>query len=342
MIENINEILNNQTDILLFNERIGSTWLLDSIYMFIITPIGFIGGLLNLFGLFILSKIKTKRTKLYQYLKFYSINGSLACFACAFVYLSYSPKYYPYYYSYISRVYRAYIHTAVSTTLYFISDLVDVVVALERLSIFVPKYETLTKFKPYLVCIILSLACVGINLPTIFSYYAKNDEELLIDIKYNLTIFAYNGRTEFFYSKIGFVITFIQIIIRDILTLIIEIVVSSIGFAYYRKFNAAKIEQYFVSHLIISSQRKQVLLKKYHRDRQLLFMNLIQNSISIFTHFFIGVSYGMSSRGVSAEVFIWICVAYFCICFKHFSNFFTLYFFNLNFKNTVGRLFRNL
>ena len=63
MIENINEIITNQTDISLFNERIGSTWLLDSIYLFIITPIGFIGGILNLFSLFIMNKIKIKRTK---------------------------------------------------------------------------------------------------------------------------------------------------------------------------------------------------------------------------------------------------------------------------------------
>ena len=89
MIENINEIITNQTDISLFNERIGSTWLLDSIYLFIITPIGFIGGILNLFSLFIMTKIKIKKTKLYQYLKFYSLNGSLACFTCAFVFLSY-------------------------------------------------------------------------------------------------------------------------------------------------------------------------------------------------------------------------------------------------------------
>ena len=45
-------------DIELLYERMGSSWILDSVYLLVTTPIGFIGGILNLLSLFIIYKIK--------------------------------------------------------------------------------------------------------------------------------------------------------------------------------------------------------------------------------------------------------------------------------------------
>ena len=211
-------------------------------------------------------------------------------------------------------------------------------VAFDRIAIFVPKFQSLIQLKPYLVCSIITIFCFGINVPIFLSYYIKTDDELINDIKYNLTKFGYNGRTDFFYSRLGTIITYIQIIIRDILTLIIEIIISSIALIYFRKFNTAQIERYFRSNFIFSLQRKEILMKKYNRDRQLLLMNLIQNLISIISHLFICFSYITGSQGIPVNTFNWICIAYFCVCFKHFSNFFIFYFFNSNFKKRVKRL----
>jgi hypothetical protein len=319
-------------------ERIGSFWLPDSVYLFIISPIGLIGGFLNLFSFFILYKITITQTNLYKYLRFYSLNGSILCFIYAIIFISLSPRYYPYFLSYLSRVYRAFIFSGILTSLYFIGNLLDVIIALDRLSIFIKVYKPFTKLNPYLMCSIVILLSTFLNLPIYFSYYVKQDEEFFNEIKYNISTFTYSGRTKLFNSMIGNLLTFVQILIRDIMTLLMEIVISSIAFYYLRKFNKTHME-INVSSNTNSSTRQEALNHKIKKDRQLLLLILIQILLSLFSHAFICLSYIFAIQGVTIEAIYSICICNVVICFKHFSNFFIFYFFNSNFKKKFHSLF---
>ena len=161
---------NNSTnfDIDLLYERIGSTWVLDSVYLFAIAPISFMGTILNLFSFYILLRIKIDQTMLYKYLAFYSLNGSLICFFISFTLTCYSPRYYPFYFSYFSRFNRAFLAPLVSTVIYFMCNILDILIALERLAIFVKKFKPIDKLNPYLVCFIITLIALIINFPLFF------------------------------------------------------------------------------------------------------------------------------------------------------------------------------
>ena len=231
-----------EIDLLKLYERIGSTWLLDSVYVFIITPIGLTGTILNLFSFYILQKIKIDQTMLYKYLSFYTLNGSLICFLISLSFTCYSPRYYPDYLSYYSRLGRSFLVPLISTVLYFIGNLLDIIIALDRLSIFVKAFKPLTKLNSYMVCLFITSISLILNLPHFFLYYVKNDDEFYNEIRFNISIFTFTGRTEFFYSTIGMITTYFQIIIRDILTLFMEIIISSLAFYYLRKFNQKLID----------------------------------------------------------------------------------------------------
>jgi hypothetical protein len=321
-------------------ERMGSTWLIDSVYMFIITPLGFIGGCLNLLSFFILLKINIKQTNLYKYLRFYSLNGSLFCFVCSLAFTSYSPRYYPYFLSYFSRIHRAFIFIIVSTSFYFIGNILDIIIAFDRLSIFVKALKKFTYYNAYLVCLVITILSFIINLPIYFSYYVKEDNEFYNDIRFNISTFIYLGRTDYFYSQLGVIITYIQVFIRDIITLFMEGLTSSLAFYCLKKFNKNQIELNIYPITTNGVRQPAIMIKKMNRDRQLLLLNLIQTAISFVSHIFICVSYIYSSQGVSSGLFNSLCIGYFSICFKHFSNIFIFYFLNSNFKKKFKILFK--
>ena len=330
----------NQTELILYYEKIGSTWLTDSIYTFLAAPFGFMGFILNLFSLFIFYSINIKQTNLYIYLRFYSINGSLLCLVCGFGFFCMAPKYSSHYLAYFWRFYRAYIYSMFYTTLYLIAVLIDIVIAFDRLAIFYKQIQKIIKLNPIIMIFIIILLSIIINLPICFCYYAKSDEEILYDIKYNLSTFILNGRTSFFYSQLGNIVTYIQLFIRDILTLVIEIVISSFAFKLIRKVNLNQLNTNFASSITIDSIR--LKRKKLFKHRQLLLMNLILNLSSTISHLVMCVSYALISRGMSMVVFVWISMAFFGVSFKHFTNFFIFYFFDKNFKKKCNEYVKKI
>ena len=335
----------NQTEMILYYQRIGSSWLIDGIYTFLAAPFGFMGFILNLVSLFIFYSINIKQTNLYIYLRFYSINGSLICLLSGLIFLSNCPRYSPYYLSYFWRFFRAYIYTMVYTTLYFIAILFDILIAFDRLAIFYKQIRGYIQFKPILMICLIVFFSILINLPICFGYYVKSEEEIMYEIKYNLSTFTLNGRTLFFYSQIADLIIYIQVFIRDILTLIIEITTSSIAFNLIRKFNTNHYEMRSISiEMMPNLSRNEIIRQKQIKDRQLLLMNWILNLTSIISHLLVISTfvYLSISRGDSIQLFEMISVFYFGVSFKHFTNFFIFYFFDNNFKKKCSEYIKIL
>jgi hypothetical protein len=52
-------------------QRIGSTWTLDGLYAFLMTPLSLIGMILNLTSIYLLFKINISSTRLYKFDEIY-------------------------------------------------------------------------------------------------------------------------------------------------------------------------------------------------------------------------------------------------------------------------------
>jgi hypothetical protein len=182
----------------LLYERIGSTWLVDSIYALVISPLGMLGFLLNLISCYVSHQIQIKQTKLYEYLTFYSLNSSILSIITGFAFIPFAPRYYSNYLSYTSRIFRSIIPAYVVSSHYFIANIFDIIISLNRLSIFIKRFNFINKISTVKITISIFLFVYIINLPSLFSYYVKIDEQIQSELKFNLSNFNFSGRTDFF------------------------------------------------------------------------------------------------------------------------------------------------
>ena len=349
-------------------EQIGSTWLLDTIYIFIITPIGFIGLALNLITLYVLYCIKQNRTKLYEYLKLYTFISLLICFICSFTFMSFSARYYSNFTNYVSRFYRSFVITSLLSTFSFIIYLADILLALDRLSIFIERFKAIRKIRTIYLILIMILTSLIMNLSIYFSYYVKSDDEFYDGLERDLRKFYFTGRTPFFYSHLNYVFTIIEIIVRDVIVLFLEIFTSLMSIHYYKIYesksktilnsNVIELVNTIMKTITIdnvnSTRNHQITqLKKDFKvisisnskkcvvGKQLILMTSIMSFSSIVSHILSFASFLIGSNGPSQVLYSLLCIGFLFLAFKHSSNLFIFYYFNSHFNSKLKTIYCN-
>ena len=218
--------------------RIGSTWIIDSLYMFIVLPEAFIALFLSLISFVCFMNKDFDRLLIYKYLRIFTFNNFLQNLIGMFCFITYSQRYFIYGDSYVSRIYRCKVTNYVLNTFYFFGNVLDVVIVIERLSKFSPKQKGFEKFSSMKLSINLLILCLTINLPMAFVYYVKNDQEFysyLHDFNTLLT-FTYCGREPFFTTIAGKGLILLTVFLRDIITLIFEFVISLYAIIKFKNF----------------------------------------------------------------------------------------------------------
>jgi hypothetical protein len=308
-----------------FYQTIGSTWIIDGINFYLVSPIGLIGFLLNLSGLCIMLKIHVNTTKLYIYLRYYCLNSALICLICGFTFVAYSPRYFSYFNNYYAIFYRCRIFNFVASSLYFYGNILDILVALERLSIFIPPLKAYSRaFSSLKIMIPIVIACFVININNYLSNYVLTQPEFDQEAVTNSSSFTYCGKNEYFYSQTRKIIAVLLVIIRDILTIIIETVLSILCIYYYRNYSTTSISTNVNTSRITVGKR-------------LLRMTLAILFLSNLSHLVIATTYlsSFNSNSIFLLGSYLTCSAGLSISLKHFSNFIIFFFFNTNFRNIV-------
>ncbi len=118
---NNNQTFNNETGLIksIYYLIVGSTWRYDSIYLFLITPMGLLGVLFNSvsFGIFISKKFRNQA--LFKYLQVYTFNSLIlsATFSGSFLI---SPRYlFDLSHSISARIFKCYLVPSVIVSLIF-------------------------------------------------------------------------------------------------------------------------------------------------------------------------------------------------------------------------------
>jgi hypothetical protein len=334
-----------------FYLKIGSSWTLDTIYLIIISPLGFFGLFFNLICFWILFHIKIKEVKLYQYLKVYSLCSGFICLILDFAFLTYSSRYFQDFYHPFVKIYRCRIYGYLMICLSFFSNLLDILISLDRITIFSTKINFFRNINPYKLCAVLLLFCLFINSPHVFVLEILND-----DVYFNTNVMSFCVQNEIGKSNFGVIINMTVIVIRDIITLGSEIIASLLVIYYYKRYY--KIYQYNVSYNVNNENlsfsnininstvhmRDSIELKIRHRQKKgkkLLLMTIILSILSIITHFLGAIififliNFLVENRILHFSI---ICLGSFSLVFKHFSNIFIFYFFNTNFQKQFKKI----
>ena len=272
-MQNITKTMTNSTEFQDYDDKfyliIGSTWVYDSIYLFIISPWYFISLFLNMFSFFVFTKIKQnqKTRKFYIYLKIYVLDCALMSVFGSTLFVSYSARYFQFSLGFVARIFRCQIYNSVVTLLYYYSNILDILITFERLSQFILKPNTFfNKFSPYKACLIGFVFCFILDSPAYLWNYVITDEEFYQGARdlENIESFSYCGRSEFVKSNLGGILSLVMIIIRDLLTVIFEIMLNIYSIYYYRMFlqrknQLAAIGQ--ISSIILNQNRREARIQ---------------------------------------------------------------------------------
>ena len=210
-----------------FYNRIGSYLILDYLFIYFIVPIGIIGFVLNLIIFIAFLKINfIKKPILKSYFIIYTFVSFTVCANSVWYSLTRAPRFFPdFAYNYLTAFVRCKL-LAVGITLNFFSNILDCFILCERLSNINDKFKKILNFNSYYVCLIVFILANLINIP---QYYVNiiRDESEFYDAMNNthiLSTFTYCRKEVFFYTLNGNITLYLVTFIRDILTLIIEII----------------------------------------------------------------------------------------------------------------------
>ena len=224
-------------------ELYGSTWLIDSICLFILFPLSTIGFLLNLINFTVLRKKKFQVLPIFSYLKYYSINSSFVNFISMLLVIKTCKTYFDIFNNTIvTQIIICYIYIPFVNIFIFLGAALDIGVTLERNSQFFKVKNTLI-LKPRNMVLALLFFSVLIN----FQYFFITKPTILhlnINITTKTIINSFET-TEFSSSLIGLILNSAGLIFRDVILLILQLKLSIKTIFLLRKHLEFKIENMF-------------------------------------------------------------------------------------------------
>jgi len=325
----------------IFLSKIGSTLLYDSLYLFLIVPMGIIGTILNIISLIIFFRKNMRNISFYRYFQIYAINSLILSFTLSFSFFL-SPRYFfELSISRAARIFKCLIEPSYILPLaLFYSNAMNILLNIERASCFTTKFKYFKNTSPYLICFWLFFICTIINLPTYFLIDFTSDS----DIQAALTLGDNNFkgiclRSKSSFTVFGIVATSFGIIIKGILTLILDIcsnILAIYFFKRYLKFKIKSIQGTFNSLVqfkkVEKMKHKQTVMAIYLTTFSIV-ISTIQFAADLMIFFF-------SNLNAKFLFFIEFLVCFF-IAFKQIMNFFFFYSFNSNFRNVFKNMLRN-
>ena len=153
----------------IFYLKIGSTWILDSLYVYLNTTMALVAFILNLISLFTFRKIDFKNKNLKRYLMVYSVCLLIPCFFLTFLFLSRAPRYFSFSFTLLATVNRCKLSYWISPTFSYMVRFLDCFILTERISYFVPKLEKFPNTM-LLKCLCLHYFSLFLSIHHIFSF----------------------------------------------------------------------------------------------------------------------------------------------------------------------------
>jgi hypothetical protein len=207
--------------------KVGMTAMSDYLIFYILGGVSLVGVLLNLISIVVLRKKRFDTVQLFKYLRVYVLNSLVLCLVSVFNFVHTTHYLFDFTNTYSARAFGAYFYTNVVTLAYFYGGVLDIYLNIERLFCFVPRLNSsINKFSCKKVCLGMFALVLTLNFVQFF-INAPN----YLDVQLNQTEpyrIWYYGLSSFGKSYAGHVITIVVYVIRDVVTLIAEVVLSSL------------------------------------------------------------------------------------------------------------------
>ena len=337
----------------IFLLKLGSTYFLDTIYLFVITPMGIIGTFLMFFSLIVFLNKEFRNLKFFQYLQVYSLSSLIQAVCMALMFFK-SPRFlFEISISMSARIFTCKILSSyVVALLFFYNDVIFILLNLERISQFTQnELKNYKKVNPYLACFILLVICELFNLPTHFVYEVATDQEIESALKSYQNVLAFKGlcdKTSFGVSSIGKSLGVFGYVIKGLITLLIDLA-STMASAYYmiEFFKKKKLLQNPVAtttNLAAANENNNTHEKneaeKVGVKQMKMIIYLSVKTVLFHVIIFVADVIILLSTNVSLLLIVQN-VLMLVVGLKQILNFFFFFFFNTKFRKQFFNLFKN-
>ena len=323
----------------------GASYQSEAVKLYSRTPLALLAVLLNLTCFLVFISKEFRNQPLYSYFRIFLLNSMVIEALQATVSLFETYTFFDFSNTYGSFFYYSYLYRPILSTAYFYGNVLDVLITLERICQLNKKFTILKKASPLLLCFVSLVLCTIINIP----FFMINDFSY-IDLKtsptesFRLFYFRYSS---FARSYLGKVFSYVVYAVRDVLTLIAQVVLGTIlvmlvkGYSNRRKrlFNLSSSPATDVPSLNSETTKpsKNIENRKKNSklDRKVTLMVVFMCFFSSVEHLVVLVSTVYFYYIVNSFGYILALTADYVIIIKSLSNFFFFFFFNKVFRDKL-------
>jgi hypothetical protein len=315
--------------------NIRSSYIKDSLNLYLIIPMGIIGSIMNLLTFIILNNKKSNNENIYKIMKVYSLNSLLITFFISFIFL-YSPYVLlEFSKSIIGRIYSCNLTNWFYLLFFFFGNCLDVLLNLERALEYSNGYAKIKQISPYFICFIILVLCIIIHIPSDLALSHTPDDQLYVKLRLcYATTFATNSITK--------MILIVSYIIEGPFVMVLAVGSNILAYISYKSFMKRKQELTINNRergveLNENETRKQAKIEKMNKN--LLIMTFYLTFFSIISHiiqFVAQLIIFVFPAIIGLTVYVWSQYIYiFMIVLKHFCTIFFYYNFNSIFKRSL-------
>jgi hypothetical protein len=264
----------NQKISLLSNIR--SSWLQEILFLCTVVPMGVIGTVLNLMSLSIFLKKSIRNTALFKYLIILSIINSIIVFTQIFLFYFMPNLFYYLAVSFNGRFFITFGINNIIFYFFFLSNLIEVMINIERAIYFSVGFQNFKKISPYFISFLFLVLSLIIYIPNFLSIKMVPEDQIYI--LYRLTI-----PTDFAFSKLGKITLLISYILEGPIVFILLIVTNIIALISFKRFNQRKEFVERANNIEMMTEGEIIKKNKIEKtDRKLLIITSFLSLVSIF------------------------------------------------------------
>ena len=315
-----------------------TSFLFDSLNLYLIVPLGILGSVLNLISLLILFNKSIRCIGLFKYLQIYTLNSFIICTSEVGFFMLTPNIFYDLSISYAARFYKCFVLTSiVFATCFFYGNVLEIFINIERALNYTKYYERFNRIiSPYSVCLIVLIICILITAPNYFLLGIVQNDELF-------TKLALCENTNFTNSSIGKIVLITDYTIQGPLVLALIILSSCWTIRMFKKYMIHKERTETIANNAnkdeIKQRKKQRKLEIMNQNMLVMTFNL--NLLSIICHIF-QIPIQIIILFVKRDEFFvpfFIFLFSFIMVIKHLVNIFFYYRFSSRFRKNLNNFF---
>ena len=328
LTDQLNAFLSSET----FFQRQSIDWINGSIQLFIVFPITSIGVILNIIAFLIVTQIKEHHLFLFRVLKLMCLNSTVLNLLFVFSFYKDSSRYIGYRYDLFERIVECIFFPFFNSLFYWADTVIDILLSIERLSIFLKQFKIITKSNPYIFYAFTLIICSILNLPSLLRSYPRTDSDM-----FQVLVNSMNSSIPIKRCIPGPTDTspliLVNILLRDIISLIAQISSSLLVLYYFMRFQTKKA---LLQHTIGEGVHTHSHHSSHRQESRLSILTLSISALSLVNHLAVGLLFTFNYMYRNPQVIGYIAiVSSVTVVVKNTSNFFILYYINTKFKKTV-------